>query len=103
MDQALIVSRRDIDVGAGKYDPLLALASVAARFGAAGSGGRRDLAVAHGDFALVEIFDAKGVPKGMSKLLEFEDLADIGLFVDTMEKLDAAADMVVASRLPLIH
>src|SRR5215469_15559791 len=95
LDQALVVSWRDVDIGARKGDALLALAAVAAGFRAAGLGGGRNLAVADGDFALVEILDSEGVPESASQVLEFEDLADVGLFVDAMKGLEAAANQVV--------
>src|SRR5215831_186232 len=95
LDQALVVSWRDVDIGARKRDALLALAAVAAGFRAAGLGRGRNLAVADGDFALVEILDSEGVAESAGEFLEFEDLADLGLFVDAMKGLEAAASQVV--------
>ncbi len=47
--------------------------------------GAGDLAVADGDFALVEIFNAKREAESARELLEFEDFAAIGFFVDAMD------------------
>lgn len=52
--------------------------------------------MADGNFALVEIFDAEGVAESAGEFLEFEDFADVGLFVDTMKTLDAPADEVMS-------
>jgi hypothetical protein len=52
--------------------------------------------VADSDFALVEIFNAEGIAKGVGEFLEFEDFANVGFFVDAMKTLDAAVDEVVS-------
>jgi len=45
--------------------------------------------MANGDFALVQVFDAK-ITEGASQLFELEDFAGVGLFVNAMERFDAA-------------
>ena len=52
--------------------------------------------MADGDFVLIEIFDAQGIAESAGEFLEFEDLADVGLFVDAVKSLDAAADQVMS-------
>ena len=81
--------RRDAEIVGGQSDALLALAAFAVRIGAAGFCGSRDAAVAHDDFALVEILDAQGIAKSAGEFLEFQDFAGIGLFVHAMKGLDA--------------
>src|SRR5262249_43243252 len=61
LHQALVVLRREVDVRGRKDGAHLTLAAMAARFRAASLRGGRNLAVAHGDFALVKIFDAQGI------------------------------------------
>ena len=55
--------RGDAHIGGRKRDLHAAFASFAVRIGAAGFGGRRNLAVTHGDFFLIEIFNAERVAK----------------------------------------
>jgi hypothetical protein len=46
--------------------------------------------VAHGNFALLQIFDAKRVAESAGQLLELEDFASVGFFVDAVKRGDAA-------------
>src|ERR1700741_4749953 len=91
-DQALVMLRGDEDVRAGKRDALLAFAPVAARFRASRFRGRRNFAVAHGDFALMEIFDAERIAEGLRELFKFEHLARVGLLMDAVQSVDAASE-----------
>src|SRR5216684_3383689 len=67
-NQALIMLRRDAEVAARERHLHAALTAVAVRVGAAGFRGRWDAAMANGDFALVQVFDAKRVTKGAGQL-----------------------------------
>jgi len=96
LDEALIMLRSEIDVGGGKDGAHLSLAAVAARVGASGFGGRGNFAVADGDFALVEIFDAEGIAERAGEFLKLENFAGVGFLVDAMQGVQAALDEVVS-------
>src|SRR5579875_246834 len=83
--KTLVMLRANIHLIGGKGD--LHRARAATAFTA----GRADAAVAHGNTALGEIFDAEGVTEGAGKLFEFENFLGVGLFVNAMERRDFAA------------
>src|SRR6202790_57581 len=87
--------RGDVDFGTGKSDTHAAIAAMAGRIGSAGFGGRRNLAVAHPDFALIEIFNTQRIAKGASKFLKFQNFAGVRFFVDAMQRLDAASKKIM--------
>ena len=79
--------RRDAQIVGRESDALLAFAAFAERIGAASFCGSGNAAVAHGDFSLVEIFNAKRVAKSAREFLKFQDFAAVGFFVDAMSAL----------------
>src|SRR5216684_1254229 len=93
-DQPLIMLRRDAQVASRERHLHAALAAVAERVGAAGLRGRGNAAMANGDFALVQVFDPERITEGASQLFELEDFAGVGLFVNAMERFDAAAKKI---------
>ncbi len=94
-DQFLIVAWGDVDVCAGERDALLALATLAARFGLAGFCGRRDFAMANGDFPLMQVFDAERIPESPGEFFKLENFAGIRLLVDAVEGVKAAFEKVM--------
>src|SRR5579884_3046646 len=74
-----------------------AFAAVTVGIGAAGLGGSGNTAMANGDFALLEIFDAKRIAKSAGQFLEFEDLPRVWFFVNAMERRNAAAQQVAGN------
>src|SRR5437879_6226039 len=97
-NQALIVLRRDPQIAGRERHLHAALAAVAVGVRATGFRRRRNAAMANSDFALVQIFDAERVTEGAGQLFELEDFADIGLFMNAMERLDAAAKQIRGDR-----
>jgi len=69
LHQILVMLGCDAEIGSGQSDALLALAAFAVGIGAAGFCRGGHAAVVHGDFALVEILDAKGIAEGAGELL----------------------------------
>ena len=51
--------------------------------------------MAHGDCALMEIFDAERIAEGLRELFKFEHLARVGLLMDAVQSVDAASEEVV--------
>src|SRR5216684_6360525 len=78
-NQALIVLRRDAKFAAWERHRHAALAAVAIGVRAAGFRGSGNAAMANGDFALVQVFDAERITKGASQLFELEDFTGVGL------------------------
>ena len=60
---------------------------------------RLDAAVTHGDPPLGEIVHAQRIAEGLREFLEFEHFLGIGLFVDAMERGDAALFEILRRRL----
>ncbi len=89
-NQALIMLRRDAQLAARERHLHAALTPVAVGVGPAGFRGRRNAAMANGDFALVQIFDAERVTEGAGQLFELEDFARVGLLMNAMQRVDAA-------------
>src|SRR5215472_14752147 len=85
-NQSLVMLRRDVDVFRRKGYAHGALAPMSVGIRAAGFGGGGNAAVAHGNFALMQIFDAKRITKGASELLELQDLARVRLFVNAVKR-----------------
>ena len=82
---------RDVEVdAAGERDFHGAFAAVAVGVGASGTRGGGGSAVAYGDFALLQIFYAKGVAESAGQVFELENFARVGFFVDTVKGIDAA-------------
>src|SRR5713226_2073897 len=90
-DQALIMLRRDAQFAARERYLHTALAAVAVGIGTAGFRGSGNAAMANGDFALVQVFDAERITKGASQLFELEDFTGVGLFMNAMERFNAAS------------
>src|SRR5260370_1235027 len=93
-NEALIVLRSDAQVATRERHLHAALAAVAIGVRAAGFRGRGNAAMANGDFALVQVFDAERITKGASQLFELEDFAGVGLLMNAMERLDAASKKI---------
>src|SRR6266849_1804592 len=93
-NQALIMLRRDAQFAARERHLHAALAAVAVGVGAAGFRRSGNAAMANGDFALVQVFDAERVAEGAGQLFELEDFAGVGLFMNAMERFDAAAKKI---------
>src|SRR6266436_1631393 len=93
-NQALIVLRRDAQFAARERYLHSVIAAVAIGVGAAGFGGSGNAAMANSDFALVQVFDAERITEGASQLFELEDFAGVGLFMNAMERFDAAAKKI---------
>ena len=55
--------------------------------------------VPHGDAALGKILDAERIAERLRQLLEFEHFFRVGLFVDAMQRSDAALLEILARRL----
>src|SRR5436309_8260558 len=89
-NQALIMLRRDAQVAAWERHFHAALAAVAVGVRAAGFRGRRNAAMANGDLALMQVFDAERVTESAGQLFELQDFAGIGLLMNAMERFDAA-------------
>src|SRR5580692_10478332 len=96
--QALVMLRGDLQVGAGKRNALLAFASMTEGTGAACFCRSGHAAVTNGDFLLMQVFDTQGVAESTSELLKLENLARIGLFMNAMRKRQAAPEKVVVDR-----
>src|SRR5215472_18105761 len=84
-NEALIMLRRDAQFAAGQRYAHPALTAVPERIGPAGLRWRRNAAMAHDNLALVQIFHAERIAERACQLLEFENLAGIGLFVNAMQ------------------
>ncbi len=93
-NQALIVLRRDAQFAARERHLHAALAAVTVRVRTAGFRRRGNAAMANGDFALVQVFDAERITEGASQLFELENFARVGLFMNAMERLDAASKKI---------
>ena len=85
-NQPLIVLRRDAQLAARERHLHASLPAVAVRVRAAGLRGRRDAAMANGDLALVQVFDAERVTEGAGQLFEFKDFAGVGLLMNAMQR-----------------
>src|SRR5713101_1789536 len=87
LNHALIMLRRDAQLAARERHLHPALAAVAVGVGPPGFRGRRNAAMANGDLALVQVFDAERVTEGAGQLFELEDLAGVGLLVNAMQRI----------------
>src|SRR5262249_34108675 len=84
--EPLIMLRRDVQLfAAWKGDSHRTLTPVTVGIGPASFCWGRHAAVAHRDFALMEIYDTERVAKGARQLLEFEHLACVRLLVHAMQ------------------
>src|SRR5258708_20467189 len=83
-NQALIVLRGDAQVASRERDLHAPLAAMAVGVRAAGFRRRRNAAMANGDFALVQVFHAERVTESAGQLLELEDFAGLGLFLNSI-------------------
>src|SRR5260370_10388084 len=81
-NQALIMLRRDAQLASRERHLHAALAAVAVGVGSPGFRGRRDAAMANGDLALVQVFDAKRVTEGAGQLFALEDSTLFRLLLD---------------------
>src|SRR5260370_10904942 len=90
-NEALIVLRSDVQGARRERELDGGVAAVGIGVRAAGFGGRWNTAMANGDFALVQVFDAERVTESAGQLFELEDFARVGYFVNAMERIDAAA------------
>ncbi len=97
-DQALIVLRRDAQVAAWERYLHTALAAVAVGVGTAGFRGSGNAAMANGDFALVQVFDSERVAESAGQFFELEDFTGVGLFMNAMERFNAAAKKICGDR-----
>src|SRR5450432_228600 len=89
-NEALIMPGSDAPIaGAGQADFHAAFAAVSVGIGAAGARGSGDAAVADGDFALVQVFDAERIAEGAGQLFKLQNFFGVGDFVDAMEGFDA--------------
>src|SRR6266705_7022118 len=93
-NQPLIMLRRYAQLAAGERHLHAALAAEPVGIRASGFRGRRDAAMANGDFALVQVRDTQGVTEGAGQLFELENFAGVGLFVNAMERLNAAVKKI---------
>src|SRR5947207_841049 len=93
-NQALIVLRRDTQVAGRERHLHAALEAVAAGVRAAGFRRRRNAAMANGDFALVQIFDAERVTEGAGQLFKLKNFPSVGLLMNAMERFDTAAKKI---------
>ncbi len=75
---------------AGRATLHAAFAALAVGIRATGFCGRRNFAVTHSNFALIEIFDAERIAESAGQFLKFQNFAGVGLFVDAMQGLDGA-------------
>src|ERR1700722_4365607 len=83
--------RRDVEVdAAGERDFHGAFAAFAVGVGASGARGGWGASVTHGDFALLQIFDAERVAESAGQFFELENFAGVGFFVDAVKRVDAA-------------
>src|ERR1700726_1662555 len=88
---------RDVEIdAAGKADLHGAFAAVAVGVGAASACGGWGASMAHGDFALLQIFDPEGVAESAGQLFELEDFTSVGFFVDAMEGIDSALQQITS-------
>src|SRR5256885_835053 len=94
LNEALIVLRRDAQIPGRERHLHAALAAVAVGVWAAGSCRGGDAAVANGDFALVQVFNAERVTEGAGQFFKLEDFAHVGLLMNAMERLNAAAKKI---------
>ena len=82
---------RDVQVdSAGQADFHGAFAAVTVGVGAASVCGSWGASMTHGNFALLQIFDAEGIAECAGQLFELEDFAGVGFFMDAMQGIDAA-------------
>src|SRR5207302_5090902 len=93
-NEPLVVLRRDPQVAARERNSHGALAAFTVGIRPAPFRGRGNAPVAHGDFALVQILDAKGIAESASQLFELENFARIWFFVYAMERRDAALEEI---------
>src|SRR5712691_11085927 len=93
-NQPLIMLRRDAQLAAGKRHLHAALAAVSVGVGASRFRGRGNAAMTNRDFALVQVRDTQGVTEGAGQLFELENFAGVGLFVNAMERLNAAVKKI---------
>src|SRR5436309_4667900 len=70
-NEPLVMLRRDAQLSTGEGNFHAALAAMAVRIGAAGFGGSGDAAVAHGNFALMQVFDSQRIAESAGQLFEF--------------------------------
>src|SRR5256886_8181649 len=77
LNEALIVLRRDTQIAGRERHLHPALAAMAVGVRAAGFCRGGDAAVANGDFALMQVFDAQRVAEGAGPVFELADFADI--------------------------
>src|SRR5216683_125738 len=78
-NQPLVMLRRDAQLGgAGKNHLHAAFAAVAIGVGTADFCGRGNAAMADGNLALVQVFDAERITEGAGQLIELENLAGVG-------------------------
>src|SRR6266849_6514437 len=89
-NQALIMLRRDAQVAARERHLHAAFAAMTVGVRPPGFRWCRNAAMANGDLALVQVFDAKGVSEGARQFFELEDFARVGLLMNAMERFDAA-------------
>src|SRR6266851_5573466 len=93
-NQPLIMLRSDAQLAARERHLHATLAAVAVGIGASRFRGRGNAAMANGDFALVQVRNTEGVTESASQLFELQNFARVGLFMNAMERLDAAVKKI---------
>src|SRR5258708_14139523 len=93
-NQALIVLRRDAQFAARERYFHSAFTAMAVRIGASGFCRRWNAAMSYGNLALVQMLDAHRGTEVAGHFFELQDFAGVRLFVNAMQRFDAALQEV---------